>query len=425
MVQIYRRKWTRGVIGSLLGYLRDLVVQLIPMRRLPLVLMKLLYGCAHYRFAFFVHPRTYQDIFIASPFLNPLKFILRKMMGYKFFSHCHPFVLNRVTARNGFHGVVIAKSIVPELITSRRKYALRSLEGMLKFASKICVDNATVGLGGWYPMVTSRGSALKEPASKLNLIVTNGHCGTLASIYLTVIKILQIVNIQLSQACLGLIGVGKMGMNIARVFNGKVKMLVLLDINGATLKKAESDLGKSAKNKTVIVTVKVAENNMSAVKEALQETHIGICATSNLRSLLRLKDLPVGYVVIDDSRPEAIPRDPKLGKLILEGGLLNVDGINIDYDYGFGAGSDVFGCLGEAYVLALDGLQQLAPTLGEVDMTNFYKFISFCSVNNVNEGNLKSSEYLVTRDVIEDAFKKRTNLKNAVIRNTKEHDATI
>jgi len=264
-------------------------------------------------------------------------------------------------------------------------------------------------------MVTQRGLSLKDHAEKLGLRVTNGHCGTLASIYLTIEKVARIGKIKKEDLCIAVIGVGKMGTNVARALNNRVKKLILIDLQEPNLKKIKRSL-EGPDPKTVIDVIVSDPENMSVLKEILRDCHIGVCATSSLRNLLKLRDLPNGFIAIDDSRPEALPRDPKNERIILEGGLLKIHGATIDYDFGFGQTDNAFGCLGEAFLLALDRQHQLQPTLGDVDMENFFKVLDFCCANGVTAGDLKSSDASIEEVDITAAFERRkyTQPENAV-----------
>ena len=92
----------------------------------------------------------------------------------------------------------------------------------------------------------------------------------------------------------------------------------------------------------------------------------------------------------------------------MEGGLLKVDGAIIDYDYGFGQGDNMFGCLGEAFLVALDDGRSLKPTLGPVELGNFSQLLEFCKEQGVREGDFKSSNTDISDKEICDALRKRT-----------------
>lgn len=410
MVQIYRRKWRRGILTSLLGYIRDSLVLLMPCRHLPGFLIKLLYG-VEIQFAFLVHPRAYHDVFVSLPFLAPMKIFLRKQKAYRFLFSFPPFVLNKIQTEQRTNGFVIALTTMPEMMLAERKRAEKMLHRALVLVSKICKPSTVVGLGGWWPMVTQRGLSLHGAAESLGLIITNGHCGTLASIYMMVEKIATIGSIDLSNLSLAVIGVGKMGTNVAKAFNGKVKRMTLIDVNKGSLMKTKTLL-ESLGTKTKIEIFLFSEG-APPIREALDGHQIGICATSTFRNLLKLKDMPHGFIAIDDSRPEALPRDPRKERLIFEGGLLKIKGATIDYNYGFGEDDNVFGCLGEAFLVALDKQKNLKPTLGGVDFQNLFLFLTLSKNSGVTAGDFKSGETYISDAEIYAALVKRGFVKHA------------
>ena len=118
------------------------------------------------------------------------------------------------------------------------------------------------------------------------------------------------------------------------------------------------------------------------------------------------------FIAIDDARPEALPRDPKNERLVLEGGLLKIKDAIINYDYGFGLDNNVFGCLGEAFMLALSNGENLKPTLGDVDIQNFLNMLNFSRENGVLAGDLKSSEDFISHEDVKEAFFRRGFIQN-------------
>lgn len=405
MVQIYRRKWQRGVFNSLLGYLRDSLILALPLKRVPSWIVKILYGTT-FRFAFLVHPRAYQDVFISMPAFKFMKFFIRREKGYLLFSKTAPFVLNTITTEQNNNGYVIAQLTVPEIMFEKRKETLRMLEKSMLLVSKICMPGAVVGLGGWFPMISKRGESLLKYAEQLGITVTNGHCGTLASIYMTVEKIARVADMPIESMTLALIGVGKMGSNVARAFTGKVKKLLLIDLNKAQLAKLKNELISQQAFTEIEIVLSDIEKR-TEIRDVLRRCHVGICATSSFRDVLKLKDLPAHFIGIDDSRPEALPRDPRKERIILEGGLLKIANAKINYNYGFGEDDNVFGCLGEAFLLSLDGRKILQPTLGDVEMSNFFNLLDFCKKNGVSEGDMRSSDMVVSDDDIRFAIKSK------------------
>lgn len=388
---------------AFLEYLRDCIVLFIPVRKLPKFLVRLFYG-QNIDFVFLVHARFYEDIYISSPFLKPLKLLMRKESAYRMFARMPSFVLNGIRTQQGKYGVVIAQMTVPEIMIRERKLSALAIARSLRLASKICVEGAVVGLGGWIPMITRAGLNLKTYSDQLGLKVTNGHCGTLASIYMMVQKLAEAGGIGLHDVTLAIVGAGKMGANVARAFNERVKRLIIVDINKRNLSELKRALHGS---KSVVDTILWHADDLKMAREVFKEANFGIFATSALRNVMKIRDLPPGFIAIDDSRPEALPRDPKNERIVLEGGLLKIKGAEIDYDYGFGFDDNVFGCLGEAFVVSLSSDGQIEPTLGQVDMENFERFVTFCEKNGVETGDFKSSDYYITEEDLKRAFAKR------------------
>ncbi|PIQ86083.1 MAG: hypothetical protein COV74_06125 [Candidatus Omnitrophica bacterium CG11_big_fil_rev_8_21_14_0_20_45_26] len=410
MVQVYRKKWARNPLKTFFNYLRDSIVCALPIKKLPKWLCRILYGISP-RFVFLVHPRAYQDVFISAPFLAPIKFLFKKSRAFTLVSLTSPFILNSVRTPQGVDGFVIAQLTVPEIMMERRHAVQRQLEKMVRFVSKISHEKVVIGLGGWFPMVTRRGSTLHGLAQSLGLLVTNGHCGTLASIYLMIEKIARIGGIELSTLNIVIIGVGKMGTNVARAFNGKVNKITLIDIKESNLTKTKDRLESSEPHSEI--NVFLSGQDKRSLKEILREHHVGVCATSTFRNVFKLRDMPKGFIAIDDSRPEALPRDPRNERIILEGGLLKIEGTQVDYNYGFGEDDNVFGCLGEAFLVSYDCQHHIKPTLGDVDLNNFFALLELCKKCGVVEGDFKSKDTPISDEDIRIALESRGLVSNS------------
>src|SRR3989338_7228429 len=125
------------------------------------------------------------------------------------------------------------------------------------------------------------------------------------------------------------------------------------------------------------------------MKEVLKNNHLLVCTTSNVRRILKPEEIPDNCIIIDDSRPEGIPRELKGNRVVLEGGLMKISGIAQNYDYGFGIDENVFGCLAESFLLASGLSKSLTFTLGEVNFKNFLEMMSLCQKLNVTVGDFK------------------------------------
>ena len=71
---------------------------------------------------------------------------------------------------------------------------------------------------------------------------------------------------------------------------------------------------------------------------------------------------------------------------------MKIEGIEQHYDFGFGVDSNVFGCFCESYMLAADKMQNITPTLGDVDFVNFQNMLSAYKQLGVDVGDFKCLE---------------------------------
>lgn len=417
-MQFYRKDksgkfWQKNPIIASLHILRDTIIFLLPLRQIPSFTVKFLYGVKP-TFIFFIHPRRTEDIYTAFPASVLMRRFLGKNLFLKIISKFPPTVLGVIRTPQDINGLIVTSPLLAENFLEKRKESLREAVRGLFFGSKLVEKGAVFGLGALWPMVTRRGLALKHYAKSknINITITNGHCGTLISIFLSIKKMADLSGIHLEELKIAILGVGKMGENLARVLYGKVATLTLVDINEVRLNFVEEKLRK-AMSETDIQKY-TNRNDFGGIKEILENNHIVVCTTSNIRRILRSEDIPDNCIIIDDSRPEGIPRDLAGNRIVLEGGLMKINGIVQDYDYGFGIDDNVFGCLAECFLLASHVSGELTPTLGEVNFENFYKMMSLCQKMNVIVGDFKCRDKTVDEDKI-----------ISILRSKKELAATI
>lgn len=408
-MQFYKggKLWLKNPIISLVHILRDIIIFLLPVRRIPAFIVRLLYGIKP-KFIFFIHPRRTEDIYMAFPASVLMRRFLGKRLFLKVISLFPPTVVSIVRAPQGINGLVVTSPLLPEEFFKNKKKTIReAFKGML-FGSKLVKSEAVFGLGALWPMITRRGLALKRFAEKKNIIVTNGHCGTLISLFLSIKKMAGISNIPLEELKVVILGVGKMGENLCRILYGKVASITLIDINEKRLDFVEEKL-KKVMCETDIKKYTNLEDS-GEIKEILKNNHIAICTTSNVRRILRSEDIPDNSIIIDDSRPEAIPRNLKENRIVIEGGLIKIKGIIQGYDFGFGVDENVFGCLAESILLALDYSNTIAPTLGDIVFGNLERMMELCQKFSIEVGDFKCRDKIIKEDRIISILKNKKDL---------------
>lgn len=403
-IEMYQRTWRRGIFQSFFSYIRDIIIFILPVRCLNPFLV-----CCFYRispdFIFFVHIRRAEDIFIFFPFLKFLKNFISEERIVKFLEKYPPTTLERVFNSKA-KALVICSLVLPDVLLKERKKAIYESQRCLRLFNKICKNGAFVGLGAWWPMLTRRGMSIKDYAESLGLCITTGHCGTLVSIYLMIKKIIDLGEISLSDTNVAIIGVGKMGETVAYSLSDRVKKITLIDIDERCLIRKTELLREKAKITKIESFLRV--KNMDSIKDVLDLHHLAVCTTSNIEGILNPKDIPDNFIIIDDSRPEAIPRETMDdSKIVIEGGLMKIKDISSEYDYGFGIDENQFGCLVEPYLLTIDISRQLLPTIGKVNELNFKNVLDFCKVNQVSVGDFKTGRRIIPDNQVEKVIKQR------------------
>lgn len=396
--------YSRKIAPSFAQYLRDVLIYYCPFP-LPNLIRNYFLGVKP-QFIFLGHPRNKDDILLAYPFFRLLRRFLPTKKFYQFMSLFPPAVLSPVRTPSGIDGLFITSSWIPDLFFKNRRGALLEIRRCLKFSSKLLTKrNCYVGLGGWWPLITRRGHAVQSLAHQLDIQITTGHCGTLCSLYLTLLKLAKIGEVPLEELTLCIVGVGKMGQNVVKLLDGKVRKILLVDINVAKTQRFAAQISPRSCTDYEILLGPSAER----LPRMIQNSHITIFTTSNLRKILPDRALPDATIILDDSRPEAVARsyDEKRGVAVLEGGLLKIPNVRLDYDFGFGVDGNVFGCLGETYLLACDKGRKLVPTLGEVDFENLWNMFSVAKELGVREGDLKSGNRYVVDKVVQNIFRKK------------------
>ena len=375
---------------------RDLLVAWLPKSLVPNWLTLRLYGYVP-DFAFVIHPRSLGDIFRSWPLGRRLRKVLPERLLLRLVSLCPAYVLSDVSVRH-LRGIVVTTTLLPLDLYHNKVETLRALKQVLNFIEKLSRKKVYVGLGGWWPSATDGGKDCRElvgPQSRL--VVTNGQCATLLSLYQSIEKIAQLGEVSLDTLDVGIIGTGGTGGGLSELLNGSVRTIVLVDRDEARAQSLSNRLLREAIHSAITLQVVSDNDHVGMLGRLLSNCHVVICTTTNTGELLREEDLPAGCIVIDDSRPEAFPRvlDEANGRVVLEGGLVRFGCARVSYDFGFGRGDDLFGCLADACILALEEGKILQPTVGSVDRKNFRNMSKYCEVNAIVGGAFRSGRHFV------------------------------
>jgi predicted amino acid dehydrogenase len=256
-------------------------------------------------------------------------------------------------------------------------------------------------------MVSKKGELFKSIFSNDNgFRVTTGHTATVYSLVSTAMQLVDKSEIERSKINIAILGCGNIGSHCAEFLLELGVQVTLIDVNQKKLRLLRKEfLHHVSKNRvhTALFTPK-------RIKRVLDSCHMGICATSNVGSIINLTQIPKHFIFIDDSRPEAIPRFTLEDKrYTLEGGLLSVHGLHSQFNFGFGNDHNTLGCLSESYLLAWDSLdtQVVHETVGRIDPKNYSLFSSFCELKGIKPGDYKMGDLVIPEERLVHAVLKR------------------
>lgn len=358
-------------------------------------------------FIFFTHPRNEEDIYATLPFIKTFEKLFSKKFVRQILNLSPCYVVAHVQGPLGKKGYVISVTELPETMFTSRELTMRLIRASLSFFRKISRQQVYVGLAAWWPIVSNSGLVfLKYLKPAENITVTSGHTATLASIYLSILKLTEIARITLKDLKLLIIGAGKVGGSLGDLLAEKVGKLGLVDKNPMRVQAVKVNLEKKSRN-VIVETIPVNDGNFEEViSKKLGEYDMAVCTTSNTGLLIRDARKLKSCIVLDDSRPEAFPRifSAETGTVVLEGGLMKIPGVSLDSDFGFGKTENIFGCLSEAIILALDRECRLKPNVGDVDYDNLFNLIEFCRQADIGVGDFKCGQRNVSEEELSKLF---------------------
>lgn len=358
-------------------------------------------------FIFFTHARNENDIYATFPFIEVLKWFLPERLIRKILDLSPCYIVSFVDGPNGTRGYFISVTALPDHLFSSRELTAKLIQSSMAFFKKISSQKVVVGLAAWWPIVSNAGLLFEKHLKKEdNLIVTNGHTATLASLYLSVLKLSETLQIPTSQVKLLIIGVGKIGGSLAELLVKDIGKVGLADKNRVRLEIARKNLQQISPSVEVETVAIRDDNSQEMIASKVQQYDITVCTTSNTGLLITDETKLKNCIILDDSRPEAFPRIflESQKALVLEGGLMKIPNVRADSDFGFGKEENVFGCLSEAIMLAIDRSGKLKPSLGEIDHENLDNLIGFCKASNIEVGDFKCGDKIITADQIKAVF---------------------
>lgn len=202
-----------------------------------------------------------------------------------------------------------------------------------------------VGLGAYTSVVGDGGLTISQSA---HVPVTTGDSYTVASAVEAIQKAAEVMEIDLAQATLAVLGAtGAIGAVASELLAENVPHIVLIG----------KRFDRLAEIKTRCEALG-AEVQVTSDLNVLPQADIVLAVSSAVAAIVQPEHLKPGAVVCDVARPRDVSKsvsDRRNDVLVVEGGLVEVPGpVNFHFDFGFPPKTS-YACMAETIALALEG----------------------------------------------------------------------
>ena len=301
-------------------------------------------------FAFLVHPRDITDVYRKYPFARVLSPRVLEWLLY----HYWPVVLSEVeglkSARTGepARGWILSIPLTAEQMVANREKTIRLIRRSIKLA--YCRGANVIGLGALNASMTFRGRDVKDVVERLDMGITSGVGYTAFNIAEIALLLLERFRLEPNRTVFGVVGAaGAIGGATVRYLAAKgIRNFILIDLDRKHARVSElvKEIRKIAPGGECHVSSRLTE---------LKHCRFIITATNAPEALIKSEHISPGTIVLDDAQPSDI--DPEIilkreDVLVIEGGVIEVAGIDPHFDFGLKHKTDVFSCLAEVMVLA-------------------------------------------------------------------------
>lgn len=303
-------------------------------------------------FAFLVHPRNLNDVYIKFPFLR----FLPRSFVYFLLTKMPPVLVSRIKGlrdREGkpVGGYVISIPLTAKQMIENRTLAVKKMIEAVRFAKKRGV--AIIGLGALTASLSRGGIDLANKEKEMGF--TTGRAYTVKTVTDYVKNVIGEFNFNKTKVKIAIVGAaGSIGSGCAALLSEwGIDNFLLIDL--------ERKL-PDVENKIKEIHSRVSHDRLTIKKSH----HIGdvnmadiiITATNAPEVVLRGTDVQSGAIIINDAQPSDIAPDvyDRDDVLVIEGGVISTPGIRTHFNFGLAHHEEAFCCLGEVLVLAHNGL---------------------------------------------------------------------
>ncbi|MFP4498848.1 MAG: 3-hydroxyacyl-CoA dehydrogenase NAD-binding domain-containing protein [Vulcanimicrobiota bacterium] len=300
------------------------------------------------KFAFLIHPLDMKDVIRLEPkSANKRQSLVEKVLEWMPSHKRSDIVGVKSITGTEIEGWFIAVPLMPnQFLNMDRQYVLDKIIKGVKIAEDLGAQ--IVGLGGYTSVVGDAGITVAKQAK---IAVTSGNAYTIATALEGAIEGAKVMDINIKDAQVSVVGAsGSIGKACAQFFADKCKSMTLI----ARAKKRLENLAEVIKenyDREVDYT--------TDLQAGIRDADIVIAATSSAGNIIMAEDLKPGAVVSDVSLPHDVAQEVQKLRpdvLVIEGGVVQVPGENVDFNYDFGYPPGVsLACMAESMILALEG----------------------------------------------------------------------
>lgn len=299
-------------------------------------------------FAFLIHPLDMNDVIRLEPkAANKRRELIEKVLEWMPVHKRSDITGIQSKTGKQIRGCFIAVPFLPNQILSLdRKYIIGEIIKGVNMAEELGAK--IVGLGGYTSVVGNAGITVSR---NVNIAITSGNSYTIATALEGAQAAANRMGIDMSCAHVAVIGAsGSIGKACAQFLVDKCEKMTLIARSEIRLKKLKD---------IILENYGELVDYTTDISEGIKDADVVITATSSAGNIIMADDLKPGAVVCDVSLPHDVSREVQKLRpdvLVIEGGVVEVPGENVNFNYDFGYPKNVaLACMAETMILALEG----------------------------------------------------------------------
>ncbi|MCX5749126.1 MAG: hypothetical protein NTZ10_02645 [Candidatus Saganbacteria bacterium] len=257
-----------------------------------------------------------------------------------------PVILSKITGYKGrdgrtVDGWVVFCSLSTRMMLLNEKRARTKILKAAKFSEKL--DAKLLGLGAFVPIVTDHGAYLQ---GKVKMSITNGDAFSAVIAAKNVIKAADLAGLDKEKVKLAVVGAaGFVGSMSSKLLLKYFSDITLIDKNKEDVKTLGEELKKKSGNKNIVVSFDISD---------IKNADIVLTVTNTPGVIVRSKHLKTKSIIIDAAQPRNVSVKVPYERedvIVIESGVAEVDGLNVNCDFGLRKENEVYSCFAELLLL--------------------------------------------------------------------------